>query len=188
LEFKTDKGPSSIAYIIYPSHPFLCGTNFDNTSDNSQIAISWSYNLFNEFISLPSTSSFYDLAMNKSVSEKDHAFFLKHGLIDSNNVSKLFTYNEGGKLDLLCDSLKKLYIDRIYGLFDYSELSKEYQIPADELFVLMFHEIAYEIFEIINERRTSISVPIVRENNPTLNFSYLISIKIISPKSKEIKF
>jgi hypothetical protein len=81
-----------------------------------------------------------------------------------------------------------LYIDRIYGLFDYSELSKEYQIPADELFVLMFHEIAYEIFEIINERRTSISVPIVRENNPTLNFSYLISIKIISPKSKEIKF
>ena len=155
LEFKTDKGPPGIAYIIYPSHPFLCGTNFDNTSDNSQIAISWSYNLFNEFISLPSTSSFYDLAMNRSVSEKDHAFFLKHGLIDSNNVSELFTYNEGGKLDLLCDSLKKLYIDRIYGLFDYHELSTEYQIPADELFVLMFHEIAYEIFEILNERRIS---------------------------------
>ena len=183
-EFKTDKGPPSIAYIIYPSHPFLCGTNFDNTPDNSQIAISWSYNLFNEFINLPSTSSFYNLAMNKSVSEKDHAFFLKHGLIDSNNVSKLFTYNKGDKLDLLCDSLKKLYIDRIYGLFDYHELSKEYQIPADGLFVLMFHEIAYEIFEILNERRISISIPIVKENNPTLDFSYLISIRIQSPKSK----
>ena len=183
-EFKTDKGPPSIAYIVYPSHPFLCGTNFDNTPDNSQIAISWSYNLFNEFINLPSTSSFYNLALNKSVSEKDHAFFLKHGLIDSNNVSKLYIYNEGGKLDILCDSLKKLYIDRIYGLFDYQELSKEFQIPADELFVLMFHEISYEIFKILNERRISIAVPIVRENNPTLNFSYLISIRIPSSKSK----
>jgi hypothetical protein len=184
FEFKTDKGPPSIAYIIYPSHPLLCGTNFDNTSDNSQIAISWSYNLLNEFISLPSTSSFYDLAMNKSVSEKDHAFFLKHGLIDSNNVSQLFTYNKGDKLDLLCDSLKQLYIDLIYGLFDYHGLSKEYQIPADELFVLMFHEIAYEIFEILNERRISISIPIVKKNNPTLNFSYLISIRIQKPESK----
>jgi len=182
LEFKTDNGPPGIAYIIYPSHPFQCGTNFDNTPDNSQIAVSWSYTLFSEFFSLPSTSAFYNLAMNKSVSEKDHAFFLKHGLIDSNNVSKLFTYNEGGKLDILCDSLKKLYIDRIYGLFDYHELSKEYQIPADELFVLMFHEIAYELFEILNERR--ISIPIVVENNPALNLSHLISIRIQSPESK----
>ena len=184
LEFKTDSGPPGIAYIIYPSHPFLCGTNFDNTPDNSQIAVTWSYSLFTEFLSLPSTSSFYNLATNKSVSEEDHSFFLKHGLIDSNNISKLFTYNEGSKLDLLCDSLKKLYIDRIYGLFDYHELSKEYQIPADELFVLMFHEIAYEIFEILNERRISISIPIVKENNPSLNFSYLISIRIQTSKSK----
>jgi hypothetical protein len=184
LEFKTDKGPPSIAFIIYPSHPFLCGTNFDNTPDNSQIAISWSYDLINEFFSLPSTSSFYDLAMNRSVTEKDHVFFLKHGLIDSNNVSKLFTYYEGGKLDLLCDSLKKLYIDRIYGLFDYQELSEEFQIPSEELFVLMFHEIAYEIFEILNERRISISIPILKENNLSLNLSYLVSIRITSPKSK----
>ena len=183
LEFKTDNGPPGIAYIIYPSHPFLCGTNFDNTPDNSQIAVSWSYTLFNEFFSLPSTSAFFNLAMNKPVSEKDHAFFLKHGLIDTNNVSKLFTYNEGGKLDILCNSLKKLYIDRIYGLFDYHELSKEYQIPADELFVLMFHEVAYELFEILNERR--ISIPIVVENNPAFNLSHLISIRIQSPESKD---
>jgi len=75
-----------------------------------------------------------------------------------------------------------LYIDRIYGLFDYHELSKEYQIPADELFVLMFHEVAYELFEILNERR--ISIPIVVENNPALNLSHLISIRIQSPESK----
>jgi len=76
-----------------------------------------------------------------------------------------------------------LYINLIYGLFDYHELSKEYQIPADELFVLMFHEIAYEIFETINERRISVSIPIVKEDNPTLNFSYLISLRIQSPDS-----
>ena len=57
-------------------------------------------------------------------------------------------------------------------------------MPADELFVLMFHEIAYEIFEIQNERRKSISIPIGKEDNPALNFSYLISIRILSPNSK----
>jgi hypothetical protein len=184
-EFKTDKGPPSIAFIVSPTHPFQCGTNFDYTPDDGQIAISWSYNLFDDFVNLPSTSSFYNLVMNKSVPVKDREFFQNHGLIDSNNVSELFIYHEGDKLDSLCELLKNFYTRQIHGLFDYTDLSKKFQIPPDELFVLMSHEIAYEIFEIIYESGRPVFFPILKETNPSVNFSYLTSIKLAGTNSKE---
>ena len=180
-EFKTKTGPPSLAFIVYPFHPFQCGTNFDNTSDNSQIAITWSYSLFEEFSNLPPTASFYNLVLNKPVSEKDKSFFLKHGFINSDNVSKLFVYSDGSKLDLLCDSLRKRYIDKLKGMFNYQELSKVYHIPSDDLFMLMSHEIVYEFFELLHEGKKSLFIPIIRENNPDQNFSSLISIRLHKP-------
>ncbi|MCX6225117.1 MAG: hypothetical protein NTV01_10295 [Bacteroidia bacterium] len=63
----------------------------------------------------------------------------------------------------------------VKGIFDYQKLSNEFQIPADELFLVVSHEIAYEIFNMINEKKTSVYIPIIKENNPTLDFSALVS-------------
>jgi hypothetical protein len=177
-EFKTKKGPPSLAFIVYPFHPFQCGTNFDNTTDNSQIAITWSYSLLKESYDFPSTASFYNLVLNKSVSDKDKTFFVRHGLVGPDNESKIFVYEEGGELDQLCATLKKRYIENITGVFDYEELSKVYQIPADELFVIMSHEIAYEFFELLQYKKEGLFIPISREKNPDQYLSSLISIRL----------
>lgn len=181
-EFKTKTGPPSLAFIVYPFHPFQCGTNFDNTTDNSQIAVTWSYSLLEEFLNLPPTASFYNLVINKPISEKDKSFFQSHGLINQDNVSKLFVYSEGSELDLLCNSLKQRYIDKLKGMFNYQELSKIYQIPADELFMLMSHEIVYEFFELLYEGNKSLLIPTLKESNPDQNFSSLISFRLHSPR------
>ncbi|MCE1164770.1 MAG: hypothetical protein LWX07_05125 [Bacteroidetes bacterium] len=177
-EFKTREGPPSIAFIVSPPHPLQCGTNFDNTKDDGQIAISWSYNLFDDFFSLPPTSSFYSLAMNMPLPEKDKEFFLTYGLLDSSNKAKIFTYKEDGKLDKLCGDLKKTYVRIINGIFNYKKLSSEFHIPADELFVVMSHEIAYEIFELIGKKNTELYIPILLEKNPGLSFENLVSIRL----------
>ncbi len=66
----------------------------------------------------------------------------------------------------------------VKGLFDYQKLSHEFQIPADELFLVVSHEIAYEIFKRMNENKMSVYIPILKENNPTLDFSPLVSWKL----------
>lgn len=183
-EFNTEQGPPAIVFLVYPPHPFQCGTNSDYSADNSQFAFSWSYNLFDEFFTIPPTQSFYNLALNKPIPDNDKIFFQKYGLSDSNNTSHIFTYEEGSPLDSICDLLKYKYIKMVKSLFDYKQLSKQFRIPADELFLVMSHEIAYEIFNMLNEQKTSVYIPIIKQNNPEPDFSALVSWKFTNAKNK----
>ena len=69
-------------------------------------AMSWSYNIFNESFSVPSSKSFFSLVTNNPIPKPDQIFFAKHGLLDAENHALIFTYYEGDSLDVLCDSLK----------------------------------------------------------------------------------
>jgi len=177
-EFATKEGPPSIAWIIYPPHPYQCGTNFDQTANNSQIAISWSYNIFDEFFTLPSTQAFYSLAKHDTLKPGDQEFFMKYGLMDQDKASLLFTYPAGSRLDLLCDSLKAVYIAKLKGLFNYRSLAAEYGISAPELFIIISHEIAYNIFQELSEHKKDLFIPILPETNPGRNFSWLCSFRM----------
>jgi len=127
---------------------------------------------------LPGTKSFYNCAMNKSVPKSDAEFFKSHGLVDSSDKSKIFVYRTGDKLDKLCKELKITYSSALYNLFDYKKLALVFHIPADELFIVTSHEIAYEIFELINKSEQNIFFPILKEDNPNLDFSKMISIRL----------
>jgi hypothetical protein len=174
--FRIDTGPPSLAFLVCPPHPFQCGTNSDYSPDNDMFAMSWSYNIFDEFFTIPSSKAFFNLATKKAVEKTDEDFFIKHGLLDPEGHSFIFTYHEGGPLDSLCDSLKRYYIDEVKGLFDYVKLGETFQIPADELFILVLHEVAYEVIQSLYEKK-SIYIPITAEDNPTRDFRYLISIR-----------
>lgn len=174
--FNTETGPPSIAFIVYPPHPFQCGTNSDYSPGNDMYAMTWSYNLFDEFFSVPPTASFFSLAEGQPVSTSDEAFFVKYGLADSEGHSLIFTYTVNDSLDLICDKLKINYINLISGLFDYGELSRTFGVPADDLFIVVSHELAYELIgELYNGR--SVYVPIMLKDNPERNFRNLISIR-----------
>jgi len=177
-EFHTKEGPPSIAWIIYPPHPYQCGTNYDQTTNNSQIAISWSYNIFDEFFTLPSTAAFYSLAKHDPVPDKDREFFMKYGLMDQDKASLLFTYQAGSRLDLLCDSLKSASARKIKGMFNYRSLGAEFGIPSSEMFIIISHEIAYNIFQALSEQKKDLFIPILSETNPGRNFSWLCSFRM----------
>jgi len=174
--FHTRKGPPSIAFIVSPPHPYQCGTNSDYSRDNDMLALSWSYNLFDEFFTLPPTKSFFDLALNKTVSKSDMDFFMKYSLADGGGHSMIFTYTGNDSLDNLCDSLKKRYIKKIKGLFNYKKLGQTFGIPADDLFLVVLHEVAYEIIRDLHDKK-SIYIPIILQDNPAINFRYLVSIR-----------
>ena len=51
-------------------------------------------------------------------------------------------------------------------------------IPAPELFIIMSHEIAYNIFQALKEQKQDLFIPILRETNPGRNFSWLCSFRM----------
>ncbi|HVN58185.1 MAG TPA: hypothetical protein VMT63_07815 [Bacteroidales bacterium] len=177
-EFNSRQGPPEIAFIVYPVHPYQCGTNSDYSSDNSQFALSWSYSLFSDDFNMPRTIAFFNLAMKTDISDKDREFFVSHGLIGESGKPKIFCYPENGRLDRLCNSLKKDYVKLIKGLFDYGSLSKEFNIPPEEMFLIVSHEVAYEIFSILDGNKSAVSIPILKKNNPSLDFYPLVSWKL----------
>jgi hypothetical protein len=174
--FHTDQGPPDIAFIVYPPHPFQCGTNSDYSPRNDMFAMSWSYNIFSDTFSVPASKSFFDLTAKKTIPENDMNFFLRHGLADRDGRSRVFTYHTDDAIDKLCDALKKVYISKVRGLFNYQELSERFQIPADELFLVASHEIAYELIAMLYAEN-SILIPITRKDNPDLNLRYLVSVR-----------
>jgi hypothetical protein len=178
--FQTDKGPPSIAMLVYPPHPWQCGTNSDYTKENDMFALSWSYNIFDEFFSVPSTRSFFDLAQKKPVDGKDLAFFKKYGLADEQGRSLIFTYRVNDATDRLCDSLKKIYIRQVKGLFDYNALGKKFGYAPDDFFIVTSHEIAYELIGMLAEKNR-IYIPITLKSNPERSFRYLVSIRYFTP-------
>ena len=103
---------------------------------------------------------------------------MKYGLMDQDKKSLLFTFQAGCRLDLLCDSLKSAYARKIKGMFNYRSLSAEFGIPAPELFIIMSHEIAYNIFQALKEQKQDLFIPILRETNPGRNFSWLCSFRM----------
>jgi hypothetical protein len=174
--FHTRKGPPSIAFIVAPPHPYQCGTNSDYSRNNDMLALSWSYNLFDDFFRIPATKSFFDLVTNQPVSKSDTGFFIRYGLADPKGGNLIFTYTENDPTDRLCDSLKQIYIKKIRGLFNYRELGKTFRIPADDLFLVVLHEVAYEIIQELDEKNT-LFIPITLKRNPSLSFRYLVSIR-----------
>ena len=174
--FHTDEGPPSIVFIVASPHPFQCGTNSDYSPRNDMFAMSWSCNLFDETFAVPSSKSFFSLADRKDVPGNDLVFFRQHGLLDTNNQSQIFSYAVNDPLDLLCDSLKTVYIGMIRGLFDFRQLSTTFGIPANDLYLVVLHETAYELIGALDAKK-SLLIPITREANPQLNFKFLVSIR-----------
>ncbi len=68
-------------------------------------------------------------------------------------------------------------MDLIKGLFNYQDLGKTFQIAPEDLFIVMSHEIAYELFAMLAEQPSPVLIPILRSNNPNLSFRYLVSLK-----------
>ncbi len=174
--FQTGQGPPSIAFLVYPPHPFQCGTNSDYTPHNDMFALSWSYNIFGDTFRIPATRAFFALAQGDTIRPADRSFFAAHRLCDETSRSRIFTYRQDDPLDRLCDQLKEVYIGKINDLFDYRELGHLFGIAPDDFYILALHEVAYELIGQLQDTKP-IRLPVTREGNPDLDFRPLVSIR-----------
>lgn len=152
LSFPGEKLPH-VLWVIYPEHPFSVGTNYYSLPGRGSLALTWSDN-FTEHLTAFDDLRFelHQAAWKKEITniqakEKMREF----GAFDMNGRFSAFSYKRDGKLDQILTNLTKEYASEVSKIYDYIALGEKFDVPSDELFVIVLHETAYAVFEKLYE-------------------------------------
>jgi hypothetical protein len=106
--------PPSLAWVVYPAHPYFVGTNFWSMQDQDEMAITWA----NPCLSCPGPIQGNRLFIIgesplSSLSESQRLSLLERGCIDSSGQPRVYAYCTDGDVDRLFDKFKEEYADAI---------------------------------------------------------------------------
>jgi hypothetical protein len=146
-QFSSKEGTPNIAWIVHPSHPYMVGTNYNSTA-RGEIAVTWSYGYAgNLSLIMNAIGPLLDASAGGNVADSVKPLLQEFGCADAGGRSMVFYYHEGDDIDELCESLEREYIAALHNVYDFKALSAQFNVPADDLFVIVMHETAYAVFE-----------------------------------------
>ena len=146
-QFGDEGTPPSLAWVVYPAHPYFVGTNFWSMKDQDEMAITWS----NPCLACPGPIQGNRLFLIgesplSGLSDSQRLSLLERNCIDSTGRPRVYAYCTDGEVDRLFDRFKEEYAKAIRDLYDYDSLSREFGVRIDDLFVILMHETAYSVF------------------------------------------
>jgi tetratricopeptide (TPR) repeat protein len=180
-------GPPTTEWRIYPEHPFSVGTNYGIGIGEDSLAVTWnSRKNCNTQVVFSSELELNRAGWGHPVKSSPRAETLQRlGLFDSEMSFRGFAYHRGDRLDEVLRKLSNDYADLVARAYDYEQLGKFLNIPADELFVIVLHETAYAIFEALN-RAGKLEFPAVLKNGAdTRGCRSLVSVLLLKPPAIE---
>lgn len=184
LNFPEGKLPKVI-WVIYPDHSFAVGTNYYSLPGRGSLALTWNNN-FKEHLTEFDVLRFelHLAAWDKEITniqakEKMEEF----GAFDMNGRFSVFSYKRGDKLDQILVNLAKEYATKVSKIYDYKALSDKFDIPFDELFVIILHETAYAVFERLH-KSSKLQIPeILLHEDSKKKSIQLTSLELEQPPS-----
>lgn len=181
-EFPHDVGPPATTWLIYPDHPCQVGTNYNSAPGNSEIAISWSFNCSEHLT--PIMRGRFDLYSSGSGVRTPDSLSVslqEFGCMDETLNPHIFYYQKDDSVDHLIQELKRDFVAALHGLYDYRTLSRTFDIPYDDLYVILVHETAYAIFQNLDETGKLAFPSVLKEGNPRQECYRLVSMAMGTP-------
>jgi hypothetical protein len=144
--------PPTTEWRIYPSHPFMVGTNsYDYGVNGDSFSVTWnSETNCNTRLVLASQLELDRGGWGLPVASTHNEDLKQLGLFDADMKFEGFAYHHGDRLDKLFKRLSDKYADLVASAYNYEQLGKSFNVPPDELFVIIQHETAYAILENLN--------------------------------------
>jgi len=184
LSFPGEKLPH-VLWVIYPEHPFTVGTNYCSLPGRGSLALTWSDH-FAEHLAAFDELRFelHQAAWKKEITNIQAKEKMKEfGIFDMNGRFSVFSYKRSEKLDQILTNLTKEYASEVSRIYDYKALSEKFDIPSDELFVIVLHETAYEVFEKLY-KSDKLPIPeILQHEGSKKNSIQLASMELEQPPS-----
>jgi len=184
LSFPEEKLPKVI-WVVYPEHPFAVGTNYYSIPGRGNLALTWNNNFTDHLTAFDELRfELHQAAWDKEITNIQAKEKMKEfGAFDMNGRFSVYSYKRDGKLDQTLSNLTKEYASEISKIYDYMALSEKFDIPSDELFVIVLHETAYAVFEKLYESG-KLQVPeILLHGDSKKNSIQLTSLELELPPS-----
>lgn len=173
-----------VFWVISPKSRMSVGTNYYMLTGNNYLACTWSENC-KVHLSMLQDIMFplLQVAWGKEIKDKNIIEKMASiGLIDEKGKSGIFTYKADEDFNRFIDGMIDDYSNAAANLYDYKKLGTEFNIPPDELFVIIMHETAYSLFDELN-RRGKLPIPqiLLDEKQDKKNIVSLISLQLGTP-------
>lgn len=184
LSFPGEKLPH-VLWVIYPEHSFTVGTNYYNLPGGGSIALTWNHN-FTEHLTAFDDLRFelHQAAWKKEITNIQAKEKMKEfGIFDMHGSFSVFSYKRSDKLDQILTNLTKEYASEVSEIYDYMALSEKFDVPSDELFVIVLHETAYAVFEKLYESGKLQIPEILLHEDSKKNSIQLTSLELEQPPS-----
>jgi tetratricopeptide (TPR) repeat protein len=175
----------AVAWVLSPPHRYAVGTNYMQVAGGGSLALTWAPS-FHEHLS-PLSDAAWDLtriAWHRALDgDSTVPALTTYGVVDAEGHSHLFAHPIAGPLDRLMDSLAVAYAAVAGRSCDWEREARRFGIDAGDLFVVLLHETAYEVFERL-DRSGALTVPRVLTGGADRSEAVsLISVATGSPPS-----
>jgi tetratricopeptide (TPR) repeat protein len=149
--FPGTPGPAETTWIIYPTHAYSVGTNFNDLPGTGEIAVSWSPKKYEH---VRAAMLFrYDIALtawNQDLPSSAVRGLRDIGFVDHSGEFIGFKYHAGDQLDVLLGQLRKDYATAVTGALNLKSASRTLQISQSDALIILLHEAAYCLLEALD--------------------------------------
>jgi tetratricopeptide (TPR) repeat protein len=152
----------AVVWVVKPEHAYMVGTNYHSLPGRGSLALTWSPR-FLDHLSYFEGKNFdlAKLAWGEELTDPATVEGLTgYGVFDVDGSNRLFSFPQGGDIDLLCERLANEYAAAVANVQDWHRLSRRFDFHPGDLFVVVVHEIAYAVFEDLH-RKGKLDVPSV---------------------------
>ncbi len=194
MKAQVKKGDTSFhnkTWLTYPRHPFHCGTNTYDVPSGT-LRITWSNNMFHVVQPIFSQHNVEPIDAIKQVAKsfrKDRAVTSERtkqvlnmcGLVDLHGKPKIFTveYNPDNLESYqLYAKLGQQFGEKLLDNIDIVQIAKTLDVTPGMAFLIVYHEICYELLQQLAEKRV-LDVPgIITESADISELYRLVSLVI----------
>lgn len=178
--------PEATLWVIYPEHPYSVGTNYNQLPGSGSIAITWSPRRSEHIRSVMDASfELNHAAWEGRVRETARLDLLQLGFLNANGGFRGFYYHRDDRLDALLRELQHDYAAAVDGLYDYEELADAFHVRSTDLFVVLLHETAYELFRQLDVAGVLSFPPTLRANGDLHGTRALVSLRLVNRPNPE---
>lgn len=172
-----------VVWVTYPEHPRAVGTNYSSIPGGGSLALTWSPSFTGHLAVLDSLSlELRQLAWGRGVADSAARTRLaKLGMLDTRGRSRLLAYPGNSQLDSALPHLAEAYGAGAANAIDWPGAARSLGYDARDLFVVLLHEVAYDVLAGLEaDRRLDIPPALVRGAPPT-DAVRLASLVLVRP-------
>ena len=173
----------AVAWVLRPAHRYAVGTNYGSAPGGASLAVTWSPH-FTDHLSVFADARWEltQIAWGAALDDDSVAGALRqYGVVDQAGQGRVVAYPISGAFARLLDRFVTGYAAVAGRACDWEDQARRFDVHPGDLFVVLLHEVAYEVFQHLHEAGTLTIPQLLLDGQDRSQAAQLVSIATGDP-------